>query len=170
MGRGKFAHIAINRVGAGDVVQRQKVADRRFIQLPRHLRVAAQGVEFAGENQRIAGHEVEQRLFPHSVPGQQHPAGPGIVDGESEHSVEHADAFTAQLFIQMNDYLGVGVGFEFVSALLQLLPEFAVVVDFTVQNHDYAAVLVGDRLRPMRRVDDRQATVPEGDFVVAEKA
>ena len=164
--RRKLVDVPVNGARPRHVLKRKIVADRVCIEFGRHGRVALERREFAGEDQRAAGHEIEQRLLPHAVAPEQHTAALAAVYGEGEHPFEHLDAFAAELLVEMDDHLCVAFRAEFVAAPEQLFAQLAVVVDFAVEDGDDAAVLVRDRLAAFFEVDDRKAAVTEGHIVV----
>ncbi len=61
----------------------------------------------------------------------------------------------------MDDDLGVAVGAEGVAQSLQLGHEVHEVVDFTVEDHHHAMVLIEQRLLSRREVDDRQTAMSQ---------
>src|SRR5207237_2718153 len=56
----------------------------------------------------------------------------------------------------MDDHFRVRLGLEAVPASKQLLTQFDVIVDLTVEDDPDGAVLVAQRLVPTAQVDDRQ--------------
>jgi hypothetical protein len=66
------------------------------------------------------------------------------------------DAFFAKFFIKMDDYFCIARGSECVAAALQLLPEFAIVVDLAVKNGDDLSIFTADRLLATVQVNDAQ--------------
>jgi len=59
----------------------------------------------------------------------------------------------------MNQHLGIGmVGHKPVTRGLQFLPQFPMIVNFTVEDHPDACVLVAHRLIAGRKIHDREAT------------
>ncbi len=67
------------------------------------------------------------------------------------------------LLVEVDEDLGVAIGREAVPGALQLPLQLAVVVDLAVLDDDDAAVLVGDRLVPVREVDDRKPPRRQSD-------
>ena len=65
----------------------------------------------------------------------------------------------------MDDDFGVAAGPEDVSALLEVVPQLAVVVDLAVEDDPDRAVFVGHRLMPALEVDDAQPAHAERDAV-----
>jgi len=86
-----------------------------------------------------------------------------VPDGIGEHAAEPRDRVLAPLLIGVHDDFGVAVGSEPMTALLQLDAQRREVVDFPVEADPHGAVLIRQRLRPGRQIDDAQAPVPESD-------
>src|SRR5690242_2718184 len=60
------------------------------------------------------------------------------------------------LLIQVDDYLGVRVRVEVVTAGFEFRAQFGEVIDFAVEDHPNIAILVVNRLMPRRQVNDAQ--------------
>ncbi len=73
---------------------------------------------------------------------------PLVVQGNREHSSKLFDAVRTHLLIKVDDDFGIGMGVKPMPATLQIFPQFAKVVDLSVENYGDAAVLVVDRLTP----------------------
>src|SRR5262249_39797325 len=87
-----------------------------------------------------------------------------VPDREREDAVEVIDNRIAELLVEVQDDLGVGVAAEAMRLVLEKAAELAVVVDLAVEDDDSRAVLVGNWLVPAAEVDDRQPAAPEPDL------
>ena len=106
---------------------------------------------------------VEQRLLAEPVAGEQQAPLPQVANRKREHAVEVIDAVVAVLFVGVNDRFGVGLGAELMAAGLELAAQFAVVIDFAVEDDPDGSVFVGHRLLASGPVDDGQSPVTESE-------
>jgi len=81
-----------------------------------------------------------------AIPRYQQPLVGNIPHGEGEHAPEARDACLTELFIRMDDDLGVGSGPEPMPQRKQLLPEFLKVVDLAVMHNPDRAIFIAHRL------------------------
>ena len=73
------------------------------------------------------------------------------------------DERRAKLLVEVRDHLAVAVRPQAVAALLDEAPQFQLVVDLAVEEHDHVAGLVQERLMSVLRIDDREPPHPERD-------
>src|SRR5262249_41449601 len=104
---------------------------------------------------------VVQRLLAHPVAGEDETLGAGVPQRQPEHALERIDEVEPALLVEMRDDLGVAAGAEAMAGALEVLAEGAVVVDLPVAHNEHVAGLVGERLRAVLDVDDREAPAAE---------
>jgi hypothetical protein len=112
------------------------------------------GLGGEGNAARALG-EIE-RLHSRRVPRQHEPVRADVEERQREHAVQPLQAVEADLLVEMNDDLAVGLCAEAVTFRQQLGPQLAVVVDLTVTGEHQRAVLVLERLPSSRQVDQAQ--------------
>src|SRR5687767_15956312 len=64
----------------------------------------------------------------------------------------------------MNYNFGIGIRLELVAEILELFPDFFIVVDLAVKNDPGGAVLIGDRLLAGFQIDNRKTTHRHSDM------
>ena len=106
---------------------------------------------------------IEQWLLPHAVSDQNKTLFAGIPDGNGKHAAQVIDETQSVFFVQSHDNFRVPGGVERVTTYFEILPQFAVVVDFAVEDELNASVVIAHRLSAAVDVNDRQSTMPEGD-------
>ena len=83
--------------------------------------------------------------------------------GKGEHAPELGHALHAPLLPTVDDDLGIAIGFESVSVLLERRPELAKIVDASIEDNRDGAILVVHRLASARWIDDCETSVAERD-------
>ena len=106
---------------------------------------------------------VEERLDAEPVARQEEHPPAAIPERKREHPPESLDAVFAPCLPGMDDDFGVGARVEAVAERNELGDEFLEVVDFAVEDHRHAVVLVPQRLLAGGDVDDRQPAMTEAD-------
>jgi hypothetical protein len=81
----------------------------------------------------------------------------------AEHAAKLGDPSFTVLFIEVDQHLCIAVGSKLMALLDKPVPEFSVIVNFTVQGCPDGAGLISDRLVSPWRVDDLQAANTESD-------
>ena len=144
-----------------DVLVRQVVVERRWIDVARHPRHLQQTLQFAGKQQSVRLATIHERLLAQAVATQHKSPVPRVPDGDGEHPVEMREALETHVLVQVDDRLAVAVRAKHVSGSLQPTAERAEVVDLAVEDDPHGAVFVGQRLTRELQVDDRQAAETE---------
>ena len=129
-----------------DIGKGQVMTERLQIQFPLDIRILEQRFDFGSEQQLAACHAVIEGLFAHVVAGQQQSAAGFIPETESEHAVQLRHAIRPQVFIEVDDVFGVGVGPVPLAMNQEPLLQALVIVDFAVERDPDSAVFVGHRL------------------------
>src|SRR5437762_4132367 len=117
------------------------------------------------EEQRAVALVVVERLDAQPIAREQDLPPPRVPDGEGEHAAQPIDAARAEVFVEMNDRLGVAGGLEDVAAPLQVAPQLLVVVDLAVEDDPDGAVFVRDRLEAVAEIDDAETAHADRDAV-----
>ena len=104
---------------------------------------------------------IVQRLYTQSIPCQQQTLPPLIPDRNRKHSPELANTLGPKFFVQMNNNLGIATGIETVTTGLQSPPQLWKIVNFAIENHPDALVLVVYRLVAPGHIDDAQPPHPQ---------
>ncbi len=108
---------------------------------------------------------VDEGLFAQAIPGQEDAVLAGVPQGQGEHAPQMLEAVDAVLLVGVDDGLGVRVGLEAMTAVLELLAEILEVVDLAVEDDADGAVFVVDRLVAAGDVDDGQAAHAQADVI-----
>src|SRR5258707_1386113 len=108
-----------------------------------------------------------QRLLTKAIARDEKLSPSVIPQREREHAVELRDHVPAVFFVKMRQNFGVRSAAKGVATRFQVRAQFAIVVDFAVENHGDAFVFVVDRLLARDEIDDRQPPHPES-YAVAD--
>ena len=74
---------------------------------------------------------------------------------ELREDLQKRDQLLAILLIQMDQALGIGSRREAMTTLLEILSQFPVVVNLSIEDHPHRAIFIMDRLLPRMHIDDR---------------
>jgi hypothetical protein len=166
MGGWQLAHAVHGGQRSRHVPEREVAVERDVVDLTRDLVIVQQRTQLRCERQHAVADAVDQRLLADSIAGDEKLLPAVVPQREREHAVQVADAVGAVLLVQMHDHFRVAVRGEAVPSSLQRVTQLAVVVDLAVQDDDYGAVLVVDRLVAGIEIDDAQPLDPESDVVL----
>ncbi len=125
----EFAHSLKQRFFPRQVVERQKLSNRRHVHLPANGWIGKDGFQLRGEPQGAAVVEIVQRLDAHAVARHEQSASLRVPNGERKHPAELLDALGTLVLVQMHDDFRVGLRAKHVPPLDQPLPEFLKVVN-----------------------------------------
>ena len=75
------------------------------------------------------------------------------------------DQVLAILLIQMDQALGIGRRREAMTTFLEVVSQFPIVVNLSVEDHPYRAIFIVDRLLPRMHIDDRQPAHPQAHAI-----
>ncbi len=120
-----------------------------------------QSLQFAGKRKSPVFHAVEKRLLPHAIAHGDQLLFAGIPQDQRKHAAQMLHEVQAVLFVQMHDDFGVAFRAKLMSGSQQSFPEFAVIVDFTVEDDLYRAVFVAKRLSTSGDINDREPAMPQ---------
>ena len=119
------------------------------------------GLDLGAEDQAVVADGPVERLDAEPVAREQQPPARGVPDGEREHAAEAVHAVVAPLLVRVDDRLGVAARVIAMARRFELRAQVRVVVDLAVEDDLDRAVLVAERLRSRREIDDAQPAVPE---------
>src|SRR5208282_1713026 len=124
--------------------------------------MAKEALQLRGEDEiAVLEQAVVERLLAEAVAGEKEGLGLGVPKGEGEHAVEPVEAGGSPFLPRVHDRLGVASGAEAVAARAQLAAERLEIVDLAVEHDGDAAVLVVERLRAARDIDDGEPAMAE---------
>src|SRR6185437_620070 len=106
---------------------------------------------------------VIKRLLAEAVAGEEQRLLGCVPQGEGEHAAKAREAVLAPFLPGMNDDLGIAMGTETMPLSRELGHEFAGIINLAIEGDGNRAVLVEQRLLPMRDIDDGEAPVAESD-------
>src|SRR6266850_4445532 len=84
---------------------------------------------------------------------------------DREHATQARETVLIPSQKRAQDYFGVAVGFEFVTARFEFRAQFAVIVDLAVENQDSISVLADHGLIAGLKIDDFEAHGPQRDTI-----
>jgi hypothetical protein len=100
---------------------------------------------------------IDQGLFPDSVPGKKKAFLGFVPKGEGEHSSQAREALIPHFFIESQNDFGIAVGLKWKALGLKLFFELLKIINLAVKDNPKRFVVVGERLMPGFKIDDRQA-------------
>ena len=104
---------------------------------------------------------VEEGLHAEAVARGEQALVAGVPDDEGELAAQAVEALGAEVLVQVEGDLTVGLRAEAVAARLELRAQPLEVIELAVVHDHQRAVLVGDRLVARREVDDGEAGMAE---------
>ena len=149
----------------------QVVVERDGVQGLADITTGNQGRQAGGEAQALAGARQVQGFDPEAVAGDKQLLAVALPYGEGEHAVELGQQRLTPGVIALEQHFGVAIGEKAVAQVLQLVAQFRVVVDGTVEHHRQAQVAVDHRLAgSFGQVHDLQPAMAEGNRALAMEA
>ena len=118
----------------------------------------------------LAQQGIEQRFLPETVASSEHEFLVAVVKNESKHAVNVLHALRSERQVRVDDAFGVAVRSVTEAALLEILLQSGVVVDFAVEDDDHGTVCRVQRLLPRQKVDNREAAMTEADEIIDVRA
>src|SRR5579872_4190052 len=138
--------------------------------MPRDIRMLQNRFQFGTEIKVAAMLAVVQRLDPDSVARQYQPLARLAPQRQGKHSAQSRQARRVQ-FPKRGQYrLRIALRAEPMPARNELLPDFAVIVDFPVEDERSIAVLAHHRLVAASEVDDLQPNSAQRRLTACEDA
>src|SRR6185295_14226771 len=81
-----------------------------------------------------------------------------------------SDIVFSEIFVQMDDTLGIRMRYKSMATLYQFFTELFVVINLPVENNGYRPIFVVDRLMSTIHVDDCQPTHAQTGLTIEEKS
>ena len=159
-------YVADQRRRARHVFPREILRERVDVELPRHAARGKDGLDLRSEHELLRVDRKVERLDPDMVAGQHHPLPRPVQQRDGKHAVQALREIDPVLLPQVNDDFRIRRRPEPVALRLQLVTQLAVVVDLTVEDYRYAAILIRDRLMAGLQIDDGEAAHAERDRIV----
>ena len=97
---------------------------------------------------------VEEWFLTGAIPNQQRPLIGEIANYKGKHAIEAFAHGSAEFFVKVKQYFGVALSGELMFAMLQLMPQLPVIVDFSVKNYRHTLVFIVHRLMTAAQIND----------------
>src|SRR5215467_1971667 len=111
-----------------------------------------------------------QRFFSQAVPSQKQAPLSAIEQGNAEHPPQFRDTVGSDFLIEMNDDFCIGLRRKQMSPTFELLAQLLEIVDFSVENHRDAAVLIKDGLMAACHINDAEPAHSQPNTVLDKDA
>lgn len=97
--------------------------------------------------------------------------GPGVLvpNGEGEHAAEPGQARGPELFVGVEDGLGIAVGLVSVTGAFEFRAEVGMVEDLAVVGNPQATIFIGHGLLAGGEVDDAETAMAEVQTIIREE-
>ncbi len=132
--------------GSRGILKCQVVLQSRLVKLLFEIGMYEKSLYFRAEHERTVHLGIVHGLDSEKVPCSEKLLFDGIPDDKGEHATKLAQKLFTVLLVSVEQHLGVGVGFEFVSRRKQFIADRPIVVNFSVEKENFGTVLVVDRL------------------------
>ncbi len=159
----EFAQALKQRFLSRQVVERQKLSNRRHVHLSANGWISQDGLQFRGKPQRTAVVEIVQRFDAHPVARHEQAASFRVPNGEGKHPAELLDALGTLVLVQMNNDFRVGLRAKYVAPLDQPLPKLVEVVNLAIEHNPDRIVLIREGLASRAQVNDGEPTMSQTD-------
>src|SRR6202035_4798899 len=143
MSRRKFVDVAKRRLRIGNVSEIKIVEDPLAIDFSQPGSSFEQRLDLGPEYQPLSVDSVMQRLLAEAVTGQKQRSISGVINREREHPTQSAHTVAADLLIEMENGLSIGVGAENVAAGAKLVAQLNEVINLSVIDNPNSFVFVG---------------------------
>ncbi len=134
---------------------------RDRVDLCREVRNLEKRLDLGCEIERAALQSMEERAHPHAVAREHHPVPACIPDRKGEVAVQEGETFFAHLFIKMEDDLRVARRAETAAPCAQLVTQFNIIEDLTIEGDRQLATRIGHRLLAVAKANDGQPDMAE---------
>ena len=160
----KLLNAAKHGVRSRDVVQTQKAIQTVQVDLPLDDRILEDGFDFGSKKQVTAGTTEVERLDADAVTRQDQTFLRPDPDCESKHSTQPFKTFNTPFTKCMQHDLRVRGRNESAAPGAKLIPQFPVIVDFSVEYQDDVAIFADNRLISAVEINDPQAHGAQGNI------
>ena len=162
VGGREFVNAFDSRVRCRDERMGEKLDPGNFRLVAWRKRMLEERGQLRGEGKGAVSMKVIEGLFPKAVTGQKEAPCAGIVNGKRPHAIESGKHPLPPFAPCVEQDFGIRViGGENVSLGEEFAAEFAVIVDFAVENNGEATISGNHRLRATSEIDDREAAVAQ---------
>ena len=160
----KFLDTTNHGVGSRHVVETQKAIQTIHVDLPLDDRILENGFDFGPKKEIAAGVTEIERLDADAVSRQDQTFLRPDPNRECKHSTQPFKTVDPPFTECMQDDLRVSGRNESAAPGAKLMPQFPVIVDFSVEYQNHVAVLANNRLVSAVEVDDSQAHGAQTDI------
>jgi hypothetical protein len=144
-----------------DVVHGQKAIQTFQAELPLYLWMNQNAFQFGREEEVLSSFGYVKRLDSYAITGEHQPL-PGVTPyGGSEHAAQAGETVCVPFKKRVEHSFGVAMRLEAVTARLECLANFEVVINLSVEDDRGVAILRVDRLIAPRQVDDLETCCTE---------
>lgn len=144
-----------------DVVHGQEAIQTFETELPLYLRMNQNAFQFGSEEEIFSSFGYVKRLDSYAITSKHQPL-PGVTPyGGSEHASQSGETFCIPFKKRMQYGFGVAMRLEAMTARLECLTNFEVVINLSVEDDRGVAILRGDRLIAPGQVDDLETRCTE---------
>src|SRR5215469_4553487 len=137
----ELVNVAEGGLRVGNVAEIEIIEDTLAIHFGQIGSCLKQRLDFGAEHELFPVESVMQWLLAQPVTRNQKRTISGIINCKCEHAAQSRDTITAEIFIKVNDSLGISIGPKDVPAGAKFIAQFQKVVDFSVKNDPDAFVL-----------------------------
>lgn len=160
---GEFGDPFVDGIGVRDVLVGEVEVDGAWGDFAWDVIDLHEGFEFAGEDELSAAVGVVERLFAESIAGQDKLLLSAVPDGDGEHAIEMGEAIGTEIFVEVDDGLGIAFGAKLVAGAFESSAEFAVIVDFAIEDDLDGSIFIGEGLVSGFEIDNRESAEAKGD-------
>ena len=150
----------------GHVLMKQELVQSLRIKFPRNFRQHKQPLDLGREGNLIRCLRVEKGLLSKPITGTKDDSSSAIVQDEREHTSQFIHHLRTRVLPQMREHLAVTTGAKLMPGTSELLPQFAVIVDFAITDNGDGVIFVEERLVTCRQVNNRQPRMPQCDRTI----
>src|SRR6185295_3537168 len=129
-----------------------------------------QALQFRSEIEVATILPIIQRFDAESISGEQKFLLAYIPNSDCKHATQMSDIVFPEIFIQMDDTLGIRMRYKSMATLYQFFTELFVVIDLPIENNGYCPIFVVDRLTSAIHVDNSQAAHAQTGLIIEEKS
>ncbi len=157
MPRRKYLYIVGYGIRLGYVLE-SKVALQILVvyRIRRHIAIEQKRLEFRREHYSAFVFPIIKRLYSERVASRKQRLFLSVVYHYRKHSAKLFYEPFADFFIQCYYRLYLGTRFKHVSLFHELIPDFEIIIDFSVENARVPSAFVGKRLRAFLKVNNTQ--------------
>ena len=142
VGRGHFVHVFEKGFRAGGVLERKVVFQHGPVQLFLEVGMVQKAFDLRAKHQGVAHLGVVQGLDAEKVPGAKQLPFLFIPNDKGEHPPQFVQELFAVFLVAVEQYLGIGGGFEHMAGCQQVFFDLLEVVDLPVEGEHFRTIFV----------------------------